>query len=178
MRALLLGGLLMAASAVQACPDFLDTTLPRLHSSERVNLCELTREAKAVLIVNTASHCGYTRQFKGLEALHQAYKDQGLVVLGFPSASFNQEADDEAETAAVCYKNYGVTFPMFSERSVTGQDADPIFAALADRSAPPAWNFNKYLLVGNRVTHFDSRVEPMGSPLERAVQQTLAPATP
>ena len=165
---------LMSAGAQAACPDYMAVSKRKLHSTEMANLCDLTQSAKAVLVVNTASHCGYTRQFKGLETLYKTYSDQGLVVLGFPSDSFNQEAADEEAVATVCYKNYGVTFPMFEEVAVKGDKADPLWASLADKTEAPGWNFNKYLIKDGVITHFESKVEPMNSDLETAVKAALA----
>jgi glutathione peroxidase len=121
---LAVGVLLLAGGAVSAhaCPAFLDHEFQKLHSAERVNLCKAFG-GKPLLIVNTASHCGYTPQFKGLEALHEKYRDRGLVVIGFPSDDFQQEAKDEAETAQVCFMNYGVTFTMLSPLPVKGATA-------------------------------------------------------
>lgn len=158
------------------CPDYLNTELRRLHSQESANLCEFYQAGKPMVIVNTASHCGFTKQFGGLEKLHQKYQDQGLVVLGFPSNSFNQEEKTEEGTARVCYKNYGVTFPMFEHVDVTGENAHPLFAYLAQKTEAPSWNFNKYLIDGDKVQHYGSRVAPQDSPLEQAVQQALTPS--
>jgi glutathione peroxidase len=131
--------------------------------------------ATALLIVNTASHCGFTPQFKGLEALHKKYQSRGLTVIGFPSNDFRQEAKDEAKTADICYVNYGVTFTMLAPSSVTGTDANPVFQELNRRAGEPSWNFNKYLVSadGEVVKHFDSGVTPDSAELTRAVAQLL-----
>jgi glutathione peroxidase len=158
-----------------ACPDFLNQTLRKLHSKEQVNLCTYYRTGKPLLIVNTASHCGYTKQFKGLEALYQTYKDQGLVVLGFPSNTFKQEEDKEMGTATVCYENYGVTFPMLEKIDVRGGSAHPLFTYLASKTQAPSWNFNKYLIqnVTPDIIHFGSNEEPQGGELEAAIKKSL-----
>lgn len=168
-----LGTLLPAAAAAQ-CPGFLDHEFKRLHSSQTVNLCEL-QAGRPMLVVNTASHCGFTGQFRGLEELHRSYGERGLVVVGFPSNDFNQEAGDEAKTAEVCYMNYGVTFSMLAPSSVKGQGANPVFQALAARSQAPSWNFNKYLVSadGQTVKHFGSRVSPDAPALREAIEQLL-----
>jgi glutathione peroxidase len=157
------------------CPAFLNQTLRKLHSKERVNLCSFYKPGKPLVIVNTASHCGYTGQFKGLEALYQAYKDQHLVLLGFPSNTFKQEEDTEMGVANVCYKNYGVTFPMFEPVAVRGQAAHPLFTYLAEKTQAPSWNFNKYLIAGpqGEVTHFGSNASPLGDDLEAAIKKAL-----
>lgn len=156
------------------CPAYLNQDLRKLRSSETLNICKAFA-GKPLLIVNTASHCGFTPQFQGLEALYEKYKDRGLVVLGFPSDDFNQEAKDEAETAEVCYINYGVKFTMFSAMSVKGQDASPIFKELAKQTAAPGWNFNKYLVKpdGTVVKHFDSKVTPDSEELNQAIESVL-----
>ncbi|MCR6653372.1 MAG: glutathione peroxidase [Cellvibrionaceae bacterium] len=156
------------------CPSYLNTELRRLHSQETVNLCQYYQAGKPMVIVNTASHCGFTKQFGGLEKLHQKYKDEGLVILGFPSNSFNQEEKLEEGTARVCYKNYGVSFPMFEHVDVKGKDAHPLFAYLTKQSEAPSWNFNKYLIDNDKVVHFGSKVAPEGSELEKAVSGALA----
>ncbi|WP_035385227.1 glutathione peroxidase [Ferrimonas futtsuensis] len=149
MRAVIALLALLATPSLYAasCPDWLDVDKRRLHDKEQVNLCQLTA-GRPALIVNTASNCGYTPQFKQLEQLHKTYGDQ-LVIIGFPSDDFFQEEDEEAKTAEVCYRNYGVSFTMLAPISVRGSDADPIFKALADQGGSPKWNFYKYLVDGN-----------------------------
>jgi glutathione peroxidase len=168
---LLLGS--TAASAAQ-CPAFLDHDFKKLRSSQSVNLCE-EAAGKPMLIVNTASHCGYTGQFEGLEALHQKYKARGLVVVGFPSNDFRQEAKDEEETAEICFVNYGVTFTMLAPTSVKGQSANPVFKELGRQSSEPAWNFNKYLVGadGTVVQYFKSDVRPDSAALSQAIEKLL-----
>ena len=168
--------LLAATSSASAaeCPEFLDHDFKKLRAPQSVNLCEVAA-GKPMLIVNTASHCGFTPQFEGLEALHQKYKARGLVVVGFPSDDFRQEADDEAETAEVCYVNYGVTFTMLAPTPVKGSQANPVFRELGRRSSEPAWNFNKYLVSadGQVVQHFASKVTPESATLNDAIEQVL-----
>ncbi|QDF67839.1 glutathione peroxidase [Shewanella sp. SNU WT4] len=156
------------------CADYLNVTVKKLHSEQEINLCELTK-GKPVLIVNTASNCGFTPQFKQLEAVHQAYKDKGLVVIGFPSDDFFQEEDKEEETAKVCYINYGVSFTMVAPSSVRGSDANSVFSYLADKSASPKWNFYKYLVSadGQTVIQFNSRVNPDSPELTQAINSVL-----
>lgn len=157
-----------------SCPDYLNVDIEVLRSKETINICENFAN-KPMLIVNTASHCGFTPQFKGLEALHKEYKDQGLVVLGFPSDSFKQEADTKEETAEVCYINYGVTFQMFNEVAVRGDNAHPIFKELARQSKQPSWNFNKYLLDknGNVIEHYGSMTKPDSKKMHDSIKKIL-----
>ena len=177
LAAVLAIGAVHVSAESAGCPDYLNTEMRRLHSQETANLCDFYRAGKPMVIVNTASHCGFTKQFGGLEKLHQKYKDQGLVVLGFPSNSFNQEEKSEEGTARVCYKNYGVTFPMFEHVDVKGKEAHPLFAYLAKQTEAPSWNFNKYLIDDGNVQHFGSRVAPEGSELEEAIGEALAAQT-
>ena len=167
--------LFASASAAASCPAILDHDVQKLRSSETVNLCE-AYAGKPVLVINTASHCGFTPQFKGLEALYQDYREQGLAVAGFPSDSFNQEADDAEETATVCYVNYGVTFDMYTEIPVKGSDAHPLFAELAEARGAPRWNFTKYLIDrdGKVVAKWGSRTTPDDKELRAAIEQALA----
>jgi glutathione peroxidase len=150
---LLLGATLLARGAGAACSAYLDHDFQKLHSNETVNICK-AYAGKPLLIVNTASHCGYTPQFTGLESLHQKYRKRGLVVLGFPSDDFNQEAKDQAETAQVCYVNYGVTFTMLAPLPVKGAAANPVFKELNRQSREPSWNFNKYLVKPDALWHW------------------------
>jgi glutathione peroxidase len=162
------------AGAADTCPAFLNHEFRKLHSAENVNLCAIAA-GKPLLIVNTASHCGYTPQFKQLEALHRKYQPRGLVVIGFASDDFNQEAKDEAEAADICYVNYGVTFTMLSPSPVTGKNANPVFRELNRVSEQPSWNFNKYVVSadGRSVRHFDSEVTPSSATLTQAVEAVL-----
>ncbi len=164
-----------AAPAAQgSCPAYLNQTFRKLHSSQSVNLCSEFAN-RPMLIVNTASHCGFTPQFKGLEAVNAKYKGRGLVVIGFASDDFNQEAKDEAEAADTCFLNYGVTFTMLAPQHVKGADANPVFKELARQSSEPKWNFNKYLVSadGKVQQYFDSRVAPESAEFQGAVEKLL-----
>jgi len=162
------------AATETGCPDFLNHEFKKLHSSENINLCSLYKD-KPLLIVNTASHCGFTGQFKGLEALYKQYKNQGIEVIGFSSDDFKQAAKDEAEAATICYKNYGVTFTMLAPTKVKGEKANPVFQHLNTATRAPSWNFNKYLISNNgkNIEHFGSRTKPTGSKLESALKKAL-----
>jgi glutathione peroxidase len=174
--AALIGALMLLSMSARAgaCPAFLDHDLQKLHSSETINICK-AYPGKPLLLVNTASHCGFTPQFKGLEAIHQKYRGRGLVVIGFPSDDFNQEAQTQAETAQVCFVNYGVTFTMLAPLPVTGAAANAVFKELARQSREPTWNFNKYLVSGDgRVVHyFDSSTTPDSTEFESAIEALL-----
>lgn len=163
-----------AQDTASACPAFLDHDFRKLHSSQQVNLCEAFA-GKPMLIVNTASHCGFTPQFTGLEAVHDKYKDKGLAVVGFSSDDFNQEAKDEAEAAEICVQNFGVSFTMIAPQSVKGAAANPVFKELARQTREPNWNFNKYLVSadGKTVKHFESRVAPDSPELIAAIESML-----
>jgi glutathione peroxidase len=174
----LLPALILAAfslPSLAACPAILDHEMKRLHSSESMNLCS-EFAGKPLLVVNTASHCGFTPQFKSLEAMHQRYKDRGIGFLGVASNSFNQESPTEKGAAEVCYINYGVTFPMAAPVPVKGDDAHPLFRALAEQSRPPRWNFNKYVLDrdGEVSAVFDSSTKPDDPQITELLEQLAA----
>ena len=157
------------------CPSLLNHQFNRLQDDAPQNLCQYA--GKVTLIINTASYCGYTAQYDGLEKLYAKYKDKGLVVLGFPSNDFSQEPGDNKEIADFCTNTYGVKFPMFAKSSVKGRDANPVFAALIKSSGKaPSWNFSKYLLDrdGNFVSNFGSTVRPDDKTLVAAIEKALA----
>jgi len=163
------------ASPSRACPDLLDHSLPRLQDERPQSLCQYA--GKVVLAVNTASACGYTPQYEGLQKLHERYASRGLVVMGFPSADFRQEPKDNKGIAGQCFDVYGVRFPMFAKTGVVGQTANPFFAALARQTGEaPRWNFHKYLLdrQGRAVASFPSAVDPLDERLTSRIEQLLA----
>lgn len=164
--------LLFIASSAQAA-DWQAHEMRRLHSSESVNL-EALIDNRPVLMVNTASRCGFTGQFEGLEALHQRYGEKGLAIVGFSSNDFNQEIDEEG-AADVCFVNFGVTFDMFAPIHVRGENAHPVFAELARQSEAPRWNFTKYLVSadGEVVEHFPSKVRPASREIRQAIESLL-----
>jgi len=164
-----------SARAGSDCPPLLAHSAPRLQDEAPQHLCQYA--GRVLLVVNTASYCGYTSQYEGLEALHARYAKRGLVVLGFPSNDFNQEPADNKSIADFCFNTYGVKFPMFAKTSVVGQTAHPFFAALARASGQaPKWNFHKYLVDrdGNVVAHFPSAVAPLDRRLTERIEQLLA----
>jgi glutathione peroxidase len=162
-------------SADSPCPPMLDHKFSNL-MDEPVSLCQYG--GKVVLIVNTASECGYTPQYDGLEKLYRRYRDKGFVVLGFPANDFGgQEPGTNKEIAQFCQVNYGITFPVFAKTSVIGPKANPLFRDLAAKTGKaPRWNFNKYLLdkKGQPVAVFESAVEPedrkITSQIEKLIQ--------
>lgn len=154
-----------AAQAATACPALLRHTLPRLQDEKPVDLCAWA--GQVVLVVNTASYCGFTSQYKSLEALYEKHRTRGLVVLGFPSNDFGaQEPGSNSDIAAFCDNTFGVRFPMFAKSGVStrgGATPNPLYAQLATRTGQaPKWNFHKYLIArdGTRVSSFASAVEP------------------
>ncbi|SFR47635.1 glutathione peroxidase [Marinobacter daqiaonensis] len=168
------GSVFASSVAAETCPSFLDHDQRKLHSNETINLCDIAA-GKPLLVVNTASHCGYTGQFEGLQSLHNRYADEGLVVVGFASDTFRQEADSEEEAANVCFINFGVTFTMIAPSAVTGAGANPVFRNINQQSEPPRWNFTKYVIDarGNVIRSFPSSVGPDDPELIKAVESVL-----
>ena len=159
-----------AAPADAACPPILQQTFARLQDEKPQSLCQYA--GKVVLVVNTASFCGFTPQYKGLEELDRKYRDKGLVVLGFPSNDFSQESGSNKEIADFCESTFGVKFPMFVKTSVRGSDANPLFKELAKQTGTtPKWNFYKYLIArdGKVIEAYSS----MTSPDDKAFIQTI-----
>jgi len=164
-----------AATPAASCPVLLQHTFPRLQDEKPQPLCQYN--GKVLLVVNTASYCGYTPQYQGLEDLYARYRDKGLVVLGFPSNDFNQEKTSNKEIADFCENTFGVKFPMFGKTSVAGTDANPLFRQLAAQTGKaPAWNFHKYLIGrdGKVVAQFASRTTPSDPQLLKLLEQQLA----
>ena len=165
-----------AAAAPAACPAILKQTFNRLQDEAPQNLCQYA--GKVVLVVNTASYCGFTNQYEGLEALYAKYGSKGLVVLGFPSNDFGkQEPGNSKEIADFCYNTYGVKFPMFAKSVVSGPAPNPLYVDLIKQTGKtPAWNFHKYLIDrhGKVVESFPSKVTPDDKKLVGAVEKALA----
>jgi glutathione peroxidase len=171
----LLPPMALAQAAAPACPPLLQHSFNRLQDDKPQPLCQYA--GRVLLVVNTASYCGFTPQYEGLEALHAKYAPRGLVVLGFPSNDFLQEADSSEKIADLCFNTYGVKFPMFAKTSVRGAKANPLFAELAKSTGQaPAWNFTKYLVdrQGQPVAAFGSRVKPSDAALVAAIEKALA----
>ena len=164
------------SAAPAACPALLQQSFNRLQDEKPQALCQYS--GKVLLVVNTASYCGFTSQYQGLEALHAKYAARGLVVLGFPSNDFGkQEPGNSAEIADFCFNTYGVRFPMFMKSSVAGKAANPLFASLARATGKsPAWNFHKYLVdrQGRPVASFASEVSPSDASLVATIEKALA----
>lgn len=164
-----------ATAAEPRCPALLDHKFSNL-LDEPVPLCRFA--GKVLLIVNTASECGYTPQYDGLERLHRRYADKSFAVLGFPSNDFGgQEPGSNKEIAQFCQVNYGITFPMFAKTTVAGAKANPLFRELAAQTGkPPRWNFHKYLLdrTGRPVAAFESAVEPEDRRITDQIDKLLA----
>jgi glutathione peroxidase len=162
-----------------ACPAVLQHTVERLQDEKPQNLCQYA--GKVVVVVNTASFCGFTPQYKSLEELHARYKDKGLVVLGFPSNDFSQEPENNKKIADFCENTYGVKFPMFSKTAVRGSDASPLFKQLTQITATaPKWNFYKYMISrdGKTVQSFNSTTDPLSKTFLAEVDKLVAVPSP
>ena len=168
--------LIVASNAWPACPEALDFHKRPLGKEQPLHLCDVMR-GKVVLVVNTASKCGNTPQYEGLEKLHERYRQQGLIVAGFPSNDFaGQEPGTEKQIQDFCRLTYGVEFPMFEKVHVKDESADPFYKHLADVTGKqPGWNFHKYLIdrEGHVVASFPSRVAPDDRQLVKKIEELL-----
>ena len=177
LRNLLLA-LALAPTATLACSELLQHSYRPLAGKEKVELCSLF-EGKVLLVVNTASKCGFTPQYEALEALHAKYADQGFAVVGFPSNDFmNQEPGSEEQIQEFCTLTYGVRFPMFEKVHVKGDEATPLYVQLAAQAggAAPSWNFYKYVVDrdGKVVQAFPSKVKPDAGELVALIERLIA----
>ena len=162
-------------NAAANCPALLQQQFLRLQDEKPQTLCQYS--GKVVVAVNTASFCGFTSQYEGLEALYAKYKDQGLVVLGFPSNDFSQETGSNKEIADFCANTFGVKFPMFAKTTVSGKDANPFFKQLSAKTGtPPRWNFYKYVIGrdGQSVASFNSMAAPNSRQFVKEIEKQLA----
>ncbi len=162
--------------AGESCAPLLNFSAKTLDGRETIDFCKAYRN-QVLLVVNTASQCGYTGQLKGLESLYQAYRGQGFMVVGFPSNDFRQEHDNAADTERVARKDYGVTFPLFERTAVSGEGASPFFKALAKESGvTPQWNFQKYLIGrnGKVIKVYPSNVAPDDPLFRITIEAALA----
>ena len=164
----------VTAQPAGSCPASLNFRFPRLQDESPQNLCQYA--GKVVLVVNTASYCGFTPQYEGLEALYAKYRERGLVVLGFPSNDFAQEPGSSKDIADFCYNTYGVKFPMLGKSHVRGSDANPMYALLAQQTGTtPKWNFYKYLIdrKGQVVGSYNSMVKPDDKQFVAKIEELL-----
>jgi glutathione peroxidase len=169
-----------ADPASGSCPALLQHTFNRLQTGEPQSLCQF--QGKVLLIVNTASYCGNTPQYEGLEAMYRKYRDRGLVVIGFPSNDFGgQEPGTNTQIAEFCRTTYGVQFPMFEKSTVAKSGANPLFVELiAKTGVAPRWNFHKYVVdrSGTRVVSFADSVKPESRDLVGLIEKLLADKAP
>ena len=141
---------------------------------DKINLCDY--QDKPILVVNTASKCGFTPQFEALEALYSTYKDKGLLVIGFPSNDFRQEPGNDKQIGDFCKLTYAVKFPMMTKSSVTGSNANPFYQQLnAKTGQSPKWNFYKYVILpgGKEVYAYDSLVKPDSAEILAKIKPSL-----
>jgi glutathione peroxidase len=171
------GSLLMLISSLSAaageCPALLNHQFKTLQG-EKINLCDY--RDKPILVVNTASKCGFTPQFEKLEGMYSQYKAKGLLVIGFPSNDFRQEFKNDAEIGSFCKLTYGVKFPMVSKGAVTGANASPFYKQLAAATGQePQWNFHKYVISpgGKTVTSFNSVTKPDDPAILKLIEPNL-----
>lgn len=158
-----------------ACASALSHTFLRLQDELPQNLCQY--QGKVIMVVNTASFCGFTSQYEGLEKIYARYKDKGFVILGFPSNDFGQqEPGSNKEIAEFCKNTYDVKFPMFAKSSVIGKDANPLFKMLISKTGTtPKWNFYKYLIDrnGNIIESYNSLTKPDSKSMTSEIEKLL-----
>ena len=181
LKSMAAAGLLLACAAgaqAAGCPALLDRSMPRLQDEKPQNLCQYS--GKVVVVVNTASYCGFTSQYKGLEALYARYRDRGLVVLGFPSNDFgSQEPGSNQDIATFCANTYGVKFPMFTKTRVStsaGAEVNPLFAELRKvTGSAPRWNFHKYVIAkdGTTVESYSALTAPDDKSFIESIEKLL-----
>jgi glutathione peroxidase len=168
---------LMGSAHAADCPALLNREIPRLQDEKPQNLCQYA--GRVVVVVNTASFCGFTPQYKGLESLYNRYRERGLVVLGFPSNDFSQEPGDNKAIADFCESTYGVKFPMFIKTRVSdsaGSHKSPFFAELKQITGEaPKWNFHKYVIArdGKTVQSFGTSMSPDSSAFVKSLEKLL-----
>jgi glutathione peroxidase len=174
----LLAALFLMQIAVASAASIYDITVKDIDGKD-VSLSDY--KGKVVLVVNVASHCGFTPQYKSLEATYEKYKDQGFVILGFPCNQFaNQEPGTDEEIKQFCTSKYFVTFPMFDKIEVNGANRHPLYVLLAGKDSPfpgdITWNFNKFLIGkdGQIIKRFDSHIKPDSLEVTQAVETALA----
>jgi len=175
MKKLLITLLLLSASTVvnAACPDIYNHQLTTLQG-EKINLCDY--QTKPILVVNTASKCGFTPQFEALEGLYSKYKDNGLLIIGFPSNDFRQEPGNDKQIGDFCKLTYAVKFPMMSKSSVSGVNANPLYKQLTEKTGQaPMWNFYKYVILpgGKQVFAYSSDVKPDANEILNRIKPAL-----
>jgi len=174
--ALTVAGLLVATSAAANCPPLLDHTFPKLQDSKPQSLCQYA--GKVILVVNTASYCGFTGQYEGLESVYDKYKGRGLVVVGFPSNDFgDQEPGSNQEIAEFCRLTYAIEFPMMAKTDIAAPKTHAFYKQLIDKTGErPKWNFHKYLInrSGSRVESYGSMTAPDGGKLTAQIERWLA----
>jgi len=176
--ALILAAGLVQLACARAATPILDIPLKDINDKD-TSLSSY--KGKVILLVNVASHCGFTPQYKGLEAIYEKYKDQGLIVVGVPCNDFGaQEPGTPEEIKSFCESNYHVTFPLLAKVHVNGPEAHPLYAALTGGDSPfpgpISWNFNKFVIGrdGKIVKRFDSKAKPESEDLRKVVEAALA----
>ena len=172
----LIGNNALFASEAQSCPETLNFKKEKLADDEIVDLCH-EYKGKVVMVVNTASFCGFTKQYKSLENVYKKYKGDGFVILGFPSNDFGkQEPGNEKQIKDFCDRTYNIKFPMFEKTAVSKGTQDPMYKTLGTIAGEyPSWNFHKYLLDrnGKLVASIKSKIDPENPEVTKAIESLL-----